>query len=293
MTTFSESLPAASVVRCDLPRLVLTPGKRASGGPRCARAGRLLARDLQGVHGCERRAPDDQPLCVQAGCRGEPLAARCDRLEVVRSPEDQVDRVEPGVADAWRRVDRDQPALGAAVEDVAGRQVAVQQDARRAAAGKPSCQLAPARVERRRDQRGEPRVMFVELRRGVEQVADAVPDRRVGRVGNASPVEGAEQLGDTLRGGVGRGDDERRSRFDRFDQKRPELLVERDHRRSVQGVPGVERGRLERQAGAVGAGLQVTRTIPTRGACLAPLSRSQRPRERCREDRDDPGPEQR
>ena len=47
-------------------------------------------------------------------------------VEVVCLPEQQVDRVERRVvAEAWGRVDRDESALVAAVEDIAGDQVAV------------------------------------------------------------------------------------------------------------------------------------------------------------------------
>src|SRR5438270_10510046 len=44
--------------------------------------------------------------------------SRGDRLEIVRAPKYEVDRVECRVAQARRRVDRNQPTLRAAVEDV-------------------------------------------------------------------------------------------------------------------------------------------------------------------------------
>jgi hypothetical protein len=87
-----------------------------------------LARQLQGAHGCECHAPAKEPLCVQAGRRGEPLGARLDRLKIIRLPEEQVDRIERGLAEAGCGVDRDETALGSPVEDVAGRQVTVEQD---------------------------------------------------------------------------------------------------------------------------------------------------------------------
>lgn len=62
----------------------------------------------------------------------------------------------------------------------------------------PGREPAPALVELRRDQCRQPRVTFVELRRGVEQVSDALLDRRIGRVGNTAPVPGAQELGDAL-----------------------------------------------------------------------------------------------
>src|SRR5438552_16571598 len=91
-----------------------------------ASAGTLsLARKLQGVHGSECHAPAQEPLCVHVGRCGKPLGARFDRLEMIRLPEDQVDCVESGIAEAGCGVDRDEAALGSTVEDVAGRQVTV------------------------------------------------------------------------------------------------------------------------------------------------------------------------
>jgi hypothetical protein len=161
-----------------------------------------LARELQGAHACECRAPAEEPLYVHACRWGEPLGARCDRLEIIRLPEDQVDRVESGIAEAGCGVDRDEAALGSTVKDVAGRQVTVEQDDRGVVLREPGREPAPALVELRRDQRRELPVTFVELRRGVEQVGDALLDRRIGRVGNTAPVQGAQKLGDALRGGV-------------------------------------------------------------------------------------------
>jgi len=80
-----------------------------------------LARELHGAHACECHAPAHEPPCVHAGRRGEPLDARRDRLQIIRLPEEQVDRVESGIAEARCGVDRDEAAFGSAVEDVAGR----------------------------------------------------------------------------------------------------------------------------------------------------------------------------
>jgi hypothetical protein len=65
-----------------------------------------MASELQGAHDRECDAPAEDPLCVHAGRRGEPLGARLDCLEIIRLPQDQVDRVEGGIAEAGCRVDR-------------------------------------------------------------------------------------------------------------------------------------------------------------------------------------------
>jgi hypothetical protein len=116
----------------------------------------------------EGDAPAEQPLCVGAGRCAESRAPLFDRPEVVCLPEDQVDRIEGGVAEAGRGVDRDETALGAAVEDVARRQVAVEEDDRRSVPREPSSEPAPALVQRRRNQCRKLRAAVVELRRGVE-----------------------------------------------------------------------------------------------------------------------------
>jgi hypothetical protein len=115
-------------------------------------------------------------------------------------PEEQVDRVEGGVAKAGCGVDRDETTLGSAVEDVAGREVTVEQDDPGVVPREPGREPVPALVELRRDQRREFRVTFVEFRRGVEQVGDALLDRRIGRVGNTAPVQGAQELSDAVDG---------------------------------------------------------------------------------------------
>lgn len=91
-----------------------------------------LARKLQGAHRSKCHAPAEEPLCVHIGRRGKPLDAHVDRLEIVHLPEDQVDGVERGIAEARCRIDRDEAALSSTVEDVAGRQVTVKQDDREA-----------------------------------------------------------------------------------------------------------------------------------------------------------------
>jgi len=106
-------------------------------------------------------------------------------------PEDQIDRVESGIPEAGCGVDRDESAFGSAVEDVAGRQVAVEQDDQEVILREPGRELAPALVELGRDQRPDLRMTFVKRRPGVEQAGDALFDRRVGRVGNTAPVQGA------------------------------------------------------------------------------------------------------
>ena len=75
-----------------------------------------------------------------------------DRVDVVCLPEEQVDGVERHVvAEARGRIDRDESALGSAVEDVARRQVAVQEGGRRDALGEPGREPASAFVQLRRD----------------------------------------------------------------------------------------------------------------------------------------------
>jgi hypothetical protein len=106
----------------------------------------------------------------------------------------------------------------------------------------PVASRRPALVQRWRNQGRKVRVAFVELRRGVEQVSDALLNRRIRGIGNAAPVQGAQELGSALRVGVSGRDEERRSRFDRLEQKRSEPVVEREHRGGVDGVPAVERG---------------------------------------------------
>jgi len=135
----------------------------------CARAV-LLAGGLQGAHGGECRAPGEEPLRVRAGRCGEPPGAGVDLLEIICLPQDQVDRVEGGVAEAGCGVDRDQAALGSAVEDVGGRQVAVERDDRGVVLGEPAREIVPALEQLRRDQRRQLGVTVVELGRAAEQV---------------------------------------------------------------------------------------------------------------------------
>ena len=55
--------------------------------------------------GGECRTPADETARVHSGGCGEPPAARVDRLEVVGLSQDQVDRVEGGIAEAGCGVD--------------------------------------------------------------------------------------------------------------------------------------------------------------------------------------------
>jgi len=127
---------------------------------------------------------------VRADCGSQQLGARRDRVDVVCLPEQQVDGLERQVvAEAWGRVDRDESTLGSAVEDVARRQVAVQEGYWRDALGEPGRELASAFVQLRRDQLEELRVPLVRACPGVEEVRDAVLERRIGRVRNAVRVQ--------------------------------------------------------------------------------------------------------
>ncbi len=76
---------------------VVMPARRAAGEPRQAGSGRCLARELQGAHCRECHAPAEEPFGVHVACCGRPLSARFDRLEIIRLPQDQVDRVKGGV----------------------------------------------------------------------------------------------------------------------------------------------------------------------------------------------------
>ena len=80
----------------------------------------------------------------------------------------------------------------------------MKQDDRGALLREPRREPAPALVEVQRDQRRELGVTFVKLRRGVEQVGDALLDRWIGRVGNTALVQGGQKLGDAFRGRVDR-----------------------------------------------------------------------------------------
>jgi hypothetical protein len=105
--------------------------------------------------------------------------------------------------------------LGSTVEGVAGSQVTVEHEDRGAGP------RAGARAHKlRRYQRREPRMTFVEFaEESNSRPRAARPSDRTSR--EAAPVQGAQELGGALRGRVDRGDDERCSRFERLDQKRP------------------------------------------------------------------------
>jgi hypothetical protein len=185
---------------------------------------------------------------VRADCRSKQLGSRRDRVDVVGLPEKQVDGLEGYVvAEAWGRVDRHESALDSAVEDVARRQVAVQEGCWWDVLGEPGRELAPAFVQLNGDQLEEFRVALVRVCPGVEEVRDVVREWRIGRVGNAVRVQRRQKVGRGLRVGVEEGLDERGSRFDRFDEQRSHALVDRQDRRSVYRRPPVECCCLVRQ----------------------------------------------
>src|SRR5438132_14426736 len=101
---------------------------------------------------------------VRADRRSQQHDSRRDRVDIVRLPEKQVNGLERHVvAEAWGRVDRDESALGSAIEDVARRQVAVQEGCWRNALGEPGRQLASAFVQLQRYQPEEVRVALVRV----------------------------------------------------------------------------------------------------------------------------------
>src|SRR5205823_140263 len=105
-------------------------------------------------------------------------------------PEQQVDRVERQiVAEAWGGVDRDKSALVAALEDVVGRQVAVQKGCRRDGLHKASRKLPSSFVQLRRDDLDEARTTFVRPRPRVEEVFDAIREWREGTAGDTGCTE--------------------------------------------------------------------------------------------------------
>ena len=70
------------------------------------------------------------------------LGACGDHVGILGSPEHQIDRVEGRVAQAGRRVDRHEPSLLAAVEDIHRGQVAVKENCRWRNLGEPHRQPA-------------------------------------------------------------------------------------------------------------------------------------------------------
>src|SRR2546430_11004458 len=92
------------------------------------------------------RSPAQEAVGVGPDCWSELLSPRGDRLDIVCTPKYEVDRVEYRVAQARRRVDRNQPALRAAVEDVHGREIAMKENSRTYIGGESHRQLATARV---------------------------------------------------------------------------------------------------------------------------------------------------
>ena len=101
--------------------------------------------------------------------RGSQLLGSClDRVDIVCLPEKQIGSFERQVvAEAWGRVDCDESALGSAVEDVARRQVAMQEGCWRDAPREPG-RLVSAFVQLQRDQFEEFRVALGTGSFGVE-----------------------------------------------------------------------------------------------------------------------------
>jgi hypothetical protein len=143
-----------------------------------------------------------------------PRSSACQRIRSTAS------RAASPRQGAWSIATR--PRSGAAVEDVARRQVAVEEDDWRIVPREPSRKPAPALVQRWRNQGRKLRAAFVELRRGVEQVSDALLNRRIRESGNAAPVQGAQELGSAFQVGVSGRDDERafRARLPRAEAPR-------------------------------------------------------------------------
>src|SRR6478672_3637240 len=84
--------------------------------------------ELQGVHGRKRGTPREETSGREPACSGEVLRACGDGLHVLGAPEQEVDRIEGRVTQAGRGVDGNQATLVAAVEDVRGGEVAVQEN---------------------------------------------------------------------------------------------------------------------------------------------------------------------
>ena len=101
-----------------------------------------LAAQFQRDHGSEGHASAAQPLGRQARRRCQLGAARRDRRAIVRLPQQQIDGIEDRIASARSQVDRHQPPR-AAVEEVARRQVAVQQDPLAGLLREPGCEPPP------------------------------------------------------------------------------------------------------------------------------------------------------
>ena len=121
------------------------------------------------------------------------LCAARDRLDVPGAPEHQVHRVEGRVTNARRRVDGDVAALRPAVEDVHGREVAVQEHFRCRTRGEPHRQPPPTLVEPSGIKRGEVGPPLVVLHAGVEEVGDPIGDGSIDRIGCAAFVERPHQ----------------------------------------------------------------------------------------------------
>jgi len=125
----------------------------------------LAGSRVHGAHGGECRAPAEEagPRPGRSLRRGR-FGADFDRLKIIGLPQDKVDRVESGIAEAGRG-GRSRPGPpGSTIENVAGCQVTVKQDDRGDVLREPVRESVPALVQLRRDQRRQLRVAFVELR---------------------------------------------------------------------------------------------------------------------------------
>jgi hypothetical protein len=208
-------------------------------------------RQRDGVHRRQRGAPGGQPHPVVAdrvGDRGDPLLRPSSRPD---APEDEVDRVEAGVADAWARVDRDQPTRGAAVEHVAGVEVAVDERDRRVRRAGQSQRERPAARERR--------TLAVVTGSTLEQVEaerDPLGQRRQVPAGHDA-AQTAQQRADGRDARRRRTVSDRRPRLDRLQQQRT-LAVVREQARERRRIGGrrAEHLRLAPRERRIGRQLQ-------------------------------------
>ena len=86
--------------------------------------------DLQGDHPRESGAPVEQSSGIRSDRGRQPLGACGNRASIVGPPEHKVDGIEGGVTQAGRRIDRNQAALPAAIEDIHRSEITVQENHR-------------------------------------------------------------------------------------------------------------------------------------------------------------------
>ena len=136
--------------------------------------------ELECDHACESSAPVEKAPSVHVDGRSQLFGAWRNHIDVVRLPEQHVDRIEGQVvAEAWGRVDRHETALAAAIEDISRRQIAVEKGCRRDVVGKPGREFPSAFIQFRRNHLDKLRVTRIRTRARVEEVCDAVRERRV------------------------------------------------------------------------------------------------------------------